>query len=136
MKKLLIIAALFAAPAAAQSEWRYIGESQNGSHWYVLTRDFNAGHSQARSARMWIKTDDRRNPKVPWMESKQLYSVDCVTESYRMVDSTVYYRDGSNESGGAGSLTYAVPGSIMSEAVAALCADPTPTRSSGQLNRT
>lgn len=136
MKKLLIIAALFAAPAYAQSEWRYVGESQSGSHWYILDRDFYAGHSQSRSARMWIKTDDRRNSKVPWMESKQLFSVDCVTESYRMIASTVYYRDGSNEHGGAGSLTYAVPGSILASALEMLCADPTPTRSSGPLNRT
>jgi hypothetical protein len=93
---LLASAVVVGSPGAAQmsDDWRYIDSNSSGSEFYLRTQDWLAGRSQQRSARAWVKTEDGRNARVPWMESKVLYEVDCVAFTYRLLQATWYYRGG------------------------------------------
>lgn len=121
------IIGLLVSPAAAEDpEWYRLGESSGGSVMYARTADLLAGRSHHTAARMWIMFDARKDRAVAWSELKALYVVNCVAQTYRMVSYVAYRRNGSvmDSDNEVGELDYVIPGSMMSEAVDALCSDP------------
>ncbi len=125
----LAAGALLATAASAQtpSEWRYVSEDISDSVWYIREADFQAGHSQATAARMWVKVDASRDATVSYQSAVKRYTVNCVAGTYRFDQATHYYRDGTNSIlRGDYQTHYATPGSIFAQVVDALCQDPEP----------
>lgn len=124
-----IIASLFLAalpPGHSSSEWEYMTSDADQSDWYVRTEDYLNGRSDQTNAYAWVLLDSRKDRTVRFSYVKSLYRINCPAQTYITLQSTYYYADGSNRSSNYGRLTVAVPGSVMAEIVANVCADPTP----------
>ncbi len=126
MRALLIAAALMAAPAAAEPlpEWSHVGGDMNDTEWYIRTKDWLAGYSGSRSAKMWITLDSSRDRTVPYRSAKLLYTVDCVSELYRYEQGTYYYSSGDVRTAGKiHTPRHSTPGTILAAAIDMLCED-------------
>jgi hypothetical protein len=118
-------------PARAASEptlnsWYYVGVS-NKSIVYLRYGDLLEARATSRAARVWVKFDERKNPKVRNIESKVLYEFNCVAMTFRTLSATLYYQDGSNETddNSMGS-TPIVPDSLGASLADLLCTDRLP----------
>ena len=108
-------------------EWTAIDTSRSGSIVSALTEDLLAGRSLQTSAKLWIKTDASKDTTVAWRANMQLLSVNCPARSYRVVQSNVFYSDGSSLSEpGTYGVRFAAPGTIIKFAIDILCQDPAP----------
>lgn len=129
----LVIAAVLAvtcptntAQAEDLPEWIEIGTTTQGTVIYARTADIAVGRPGTTSARLWIKFDASKDRTMSWRTTVVLYNVNCVTETYRIVQGTSYYPDGTNTEmrGMDQSTKYVTPDSNMEVAVKLLCAAP------------
>jgi hypothetical protein len=123
------IALGLSSPAnAAEPEWTWIYTSDSGSRVYYRTQDVMAGRSTTRAGRMWMRYDFARDATNPDREAKQLNEIDCVAQTYRVISATFYRPNGQSATHTTpyASNQYVIPGSVMSQAVAAFCVDPAP----------
>lgn len=126
-KLLALIAVSISIPAQAdQPEWTVIATDTTGTVVSARTSDLMAGRSDQTSAKMWLEYDASRNTTVGWRRGIMLFVVNCPAETYRIASKSLYYPDGRHISSHAVEpAAFAVPGTILSAAIAALCADLT-----------
>lgn len=107
MKQLLFVAAAlaFVTPAIADETasekdgWVSIGTTDEGSEFFVnleelARRGWTGGDRSARDVRIWTMTDDSRNKRDEWRQTKSLMKIDCVERTVRSLQTTFYYPDG------------------------------------------
>jgi hypothetical protein len=124
---LLIPITALADTPAGPDDWLMVDTTTTGTKVFARTMDINAGRPADRAARIWVKTDASRDKTVIFRESKVLYSVDCPAGEYTAVTYAFYLPDGSvrtNRAEANERSSFAVPGSIMSDIIQALCAAP------------
>lgn len=132
----LIIAAVLAAmcptntaQAADLPEWVEVGSTASGTIIYARSEDLVQGRPENTSAKLWMKLDASKNREVAWNSTIVLYVVNCVSESYRMIQGTAYYSNGTNEQieNIDGSTKFVTPGSNIAYATKLLCSAPSQT---------
>ncbi len=124
-----IIALLLVLQSAETPEWHKIGTDKDGSVLYVRTQDAMAGRSHHRAAKVWTKMDARKDRTVAWSEAKILYLMDCVAQTYRIVQIISFDSKGDPTTiQGNGKTDHVVPGSMMEGVADAVCSDPADNR--------
>ena len=133
MKKLtyaaIAIAALaFASPAQAQddTDWMEIGTTDEGTVFYAHLPDLLAGNPSSRAARLWTKLDASADRTTSFRTSAVLNIVDCSNQSFQPISYTFRYRDHTKDMSWTEEVPivrYAIPGTLMGDAVGILCAD-------------
>lgn len=127
MKRLIALVALACStPAGAEEpEWVDVATTRTNAVFSVRWADISAGRSHQTAARLWVKTDYSREVTVTYREVRSLFIINCPAQTFRVVQSTVYYPDGRVDTDSrATAVSVAVPGSNIATVIDVLCADP------------
>jgi hypothetical protein len=129
----LLTACALLWPSAAYSQtlsdtWTYISTTDKGTDIYALSADLLKGRSHHTNAPVWVKMDNGDDYKTV-SGSRTLYSVNCVARTYYSIQTTFYFRDGTQETERKiGTKTAIIPESNMETIAEVLCSDVSSVR--------
>jgi hypothetical protein len=110
------------ALAQAEPEWTAVSANVNGTQFYAHDHELAAARTLGANPTVWVKQNPSAAQAVAWSEGHALYQINCARQTYQILEVSLYYPDGSNQSHrGEGVTRQVVPQTPLHELVTRVC---------------